>query len=235
MSAPISTSLSVKIMRFSNIHSWMSAEPAHCVASATAIEVRSAGNAGQGPSWTLILCSPTSREMTRSWSPGTMTSLPSSSERRPRRSKTRRIMRRSLGIVSRMRSSPPVTPASAMNEPISMWSGPIVWSQPCSSAAPLTVSTLEPMPSMPAPIFTSIRARSWTCGSQAALPMTVEPGRARGGQQRVLGRHDRRLVHEDVAGAQAARARAGRCRGRARRSRRAPRRRRGAGPGGGGR
>ena len=66
-------------MRFSNIHSWMSAEPAHCVASATAIEVRSAGNAGQGPSWTLILCSPTSRAMTRSWPPGTMTSLPSSS------------------------------------------------------------------------------------------------------------------------------------------------------------
>ena len=62
MSAPIRTSLSVKIMRFSNIHSWMSAEPEHCVASATAIEVRSAGNAGQGPSWTVILCSPTSRD-----------------------------------------------------------------------------------------------------------------------------------------------------------------------------
>src|SRR5918997_4934271 len=176
MSAPISTSLSVKIMRFSNIHSWMSAEPEHCVASATAIEVRSAGKAGHGPSWTLILCSPTSREMTRSWPPGTTTSAPSSSERRPRRSKTRRIMRRSLGIVSRMRSSPPVTPASAMNDPISMWSGPIVWSQPWRPAVPLTVRTLEPMPWMSAPIFTSIRARSWTCGSQAALPITVEPG-----------------------------------------------------------
>src|SRR3954452_123210 len=32
------------------------------------------------------------------------------------------------------------------------------------------------MPSIPAPMFTSMRARSWTCGSQAALPMTVEPG-----------------------------------------------------------
>ena len=52
-----------------------------------------------------------------------------------------------------MRSSPPVTPASAMNEPISMWSGPIVWSQPCSSASPLTVSTLEPIPSIPAPML----------------------------------------------------------------------------------
>ena len=32
------------------------------------------------------------------------------------------------------------------------------------------------MPSMPAPMLTSIRARSWTCGSHAALPMTVSPG-----------------------------------------------------------
>ena len=29
---------------------------------------------------------------------------------------------------------------------------------------------------MSAPIFTSMRARSWTWGSQAALPMTVVPG-----------------------------------------------------------
>ena len=34
----------------------------------------------------------------------------------------------------------------------------------------------EPIPSMPAPMLTSIRARSWTCGSQAALPITVMPG-----------------------------------------------------------
>ena len=32
------------------------------------------------------------------------------------------------------------------------------------------------MPWMSAPIFTSMRARSCTCGSQAALPMTVVPG-----------------------------------------------------------
>ena len=53
MSAPMTPSLSVKTRRFSNIHSWMSTEPSDCVASATAIDVRSAGNAGQGPSWTL--------------------------------------------------------------------------------------------------------------------------------------------------------------------------------------
>ncbi len=124
MSAPIDTSLSVKIMRFSNIHSWTRTEPLHCVASAIAIEVRSAGNAGHGPSWIFALNSPTSRWAMRLWSPGTSTSAPSSSVRRPRRAKTRRIIRRSSGSVSLMRRSPPVTPASAMNEPISMWSGP---------------------------------------------------------------------------------------------------------------
>ena len=55
MSAPIEISLSVKTRRFSNIHSWISTEPAHWVASATAIDVRSAGNAGHGPSWILRL------------------------------------------------------------------------------------------------------------------------------------------------------------------------------------
>ena len=36
--------------------------------------------------------------------------------------------------------------------------------------------TLEPMPSMAAPMRMSMRARSWTCGSEAALRITVEPG-----------------------------------------------------------
>ncbi len=57
-----------------------------------------------------------------------------------------------------------------------MWSGAMSCSQPCRVSAPLTVSRLEPMPWMSAPIFTSIRARSCTCGSQAALPITVVPG-----------------------------------------------------------
>ena len=85
-------------------------------------------------------------------------------------------MRRSPGTVSLMRSSPPVTPASAMKLPISMWSGATSCSQPRSFSAPLTVIRLEPMPWMSAPIFTSMRARSCTCGSEAALPITVVPG-----------------------------------------------------------
>ena len=53
ISAPIEISLSTKNRRFSNIFSKISTEPSDCVASATAIEVRSAGNAGHGPSSTL--------------------------------------------------------------------------------------------------------------------------------------------------------------------------------------
>ncbi len=53
MLAPIEISLSQKNRRDSNIHSWTSTSPSLWVASATAIDVRSAGNAGHGPSWTL--------------------------------------------------------------------------------------------------------------------------------------------------------------------------------------
>ena len=48
--APIETSLSTKNRRLSNIFSKISTVPRACVATVTAIEVRSAGNAGQGPS-----------------------------------------------------------------------------------------------------------------------------------------------------------------------------------------
>src|SRR5439155_1665574 len=40
---------------------------------------------------------------------------------------------------------------------------------------PCTVSALEPMPSITAPQATRKRARSWTCGSEAALRSTVVP------------------------------------------------------------
>ena len=62
-----------------------------------------------------------------------------------------------------------------MNEPISMWSGAISCVQPRRLGWPWTVITLEPTPSIAAPIEISIRARSWTCGSEAALRITVGP------------------------------------------------------------
>ena len=96
--------------------------------------------------------------------------------------------------------------------------------------------TFEPMPSIAAPMRLSMRARSCTCGSEAALRMTVVAGRQRGRHQRVLGAHHRRLVHEEVARLQAAvAARRSGCRARARRARRARGTRRGAGRAGGGR
>src|SRR3982074_813935 len=48
-SAPMRTSLSVKIRRFSNIHSWISTEPSLCAARATAMLLRSAGGGGGRP------------------------------------------------------------------------------------------------------------------------------------------------------------------------------------------
>src|SRR4051812_20480543 len=97
-------------------------------------------------------------------------------ERRPSRSKTRQIIRMSSGTQPSIRSSPPVTPASAMNEAISMWSGETECSHPPSAPMPWTYMTFEPMPSIAAPILLSMRARSCTCGSLAALRITVVPG-----------------------------------------------------------
>src|SRR3954466_3871370 len=96
--------------------------------------------------------------------------------RRRSRSKTRQIIRMSSGTQPSIRSSPPVTPASAMNEAISMWSGETECSHPPSAPMPWTYMTLEPMPSIAAPILLSMRARSCTCGSLAALRITVVPG-----------------------------------------------------------
>src|SRR3954462_7606989 len=103
-------------------------------------------------------------------------SSPSSSECSPRRPNTSRIMRRSCTTQLSIRSSPPVTPASAMKEAISMWSGDTVCSQPPSWVAPCTSITFEPMPVIAAPMRLSMRARSCTCGSEAALRIVVVPG-----------------------------------------------------------
>src|SRR3954471_16019329 len=62
-----------------------------------------------------------------------------------------------------------------MNEAISMWSGLTVCSQPPSLPMPWTCITFEPIPSTAQPILLSMRARSCTCGSQAALRITVVP------------------------------------------------------------
>ena len=121
-----------------------------------------------------------------------------------------------------------------MKLPTSMCSGPIRHSPPRELSTPSMRRTFDSIPSMSAPSVTRKRQRSWMCGSQAALPITVSPGVERGGHDRVLGRHHARLVEEDVlarAGRPCAARSARRCR-----SRRRARRARGcAGRAGGGR
>ena len=71
--------------------------------------------------------------------------------------------------------SPPVAAARPMKLPTSMCSGATRQSPPCSSVTPWTRRTFDSMPSIWAPSETRKRQRSWTCGSQAALPITVSP------------------------------------------------------------
>ena len=72
--------------------------------------------------------------------------------------------------------SPPVTAARPMKLPTSMCSGAIA---PVAAArarsTPSMRSTFDSIPSIRAPSETRKRQRSWTCGSQAALPITVSP------------------------------------------------------------
>ena len=62
-----------------------------------------------------------------------------------------------------------------MKLPTSMCSGATRQSPPCSSVTPWMRSTFDSIPSICAPRETRKRQRSWTCGSQAALPITVSP------------------------------------------------------------
>ena len=62
-------------------------------------------------------------------------------------------------------------------------------------------STRSPRSARPAP--PGSRARSWTCGSEAAFRRTVRPLAGHGGHQGVLGAGDAGLVEEDVGADQA--------------------------------
>ena len=61
------------------------------------------------------------------------------------------------------------------------------------------------MPSMCAPMATSRRQRSCTCGSQAAWWIVVTPSASDGGHERVLGGRDRGLVEVELRALEAAR------------------------------
>ena len=98
MRAPIETSLSVKNSRFSNIFSKRSTVPRAWVATVSAIEVQSDGNAGQGPSSIFGMCPPMSSS-TWSFCPGgTRTLLSPSSTWTPSLANVGRIETRSSGL-----------------------------------------------------------------------------------------------------------------------------------------
>ena len=66
-------------------------------------------------------------------------------------------------------------PAATAQVPASMRSGTVCQVTPESSSTPVTRSVDVPMPSISAPMANSIRQRSWTSGSRAALSITVTP------------------------------------------------------------
>src|SRR6266550_4106404 len=175
MRAPMPISLSTKKSRDSNSFSNTSNRPSHWVATTMAMDMRSAGNAGHGPSSSFGTWPPRSGRMRRSWPASTISLSPSSRGRTPSRSNASTVERRSSPRTPSIVIAPPVTAASPMNDPISMWSGPTVCGAGLSGRPPSIVRVLLPMPSMAAPSATRKRARSCTCGSEAALRSTVVP------------------------------------------------------------
>ena len=120
--APIETSLSTKNRRLSNIFSKIRIVPRAWVATMTAIEVMSAGNAGHGPSSIFGIAPPRSSRIASSWPGGTWIEVPSISTRSPSRSNTGRIGTRSSEAAPSIVRSPPVMAAMPMKLPTSMWS-----------------------------------------------------------------------------------------------------------------
>ena len=170
--------------------------------------VRSAGNAGHGPSWIFGVWPPASLRIFELLAAGNdhvgaveLAAEPEPLEHEPDHPQV-------LGNVSLTSSSPPVTPASAMNEPISMWSGAIVV---CAAAQAGRFRERSSRSSRSRRSWRPSRRASargpGRAARDAALRITVVPRRQRGGHQRVLGRHHRRLVHQEVTRAQAERGR----------------------------
>ncbi len=196
--APMPTSLSTNTSRFSNIFSKISTVPPAWVATAT----RDRGQVGRGTP-------ARARRRSSGWPGrgrprppgpgrgGTRRRSPSSSQVSPRRLKPASTGRRSSSITPSTASSPPVDRgqaeeaghldvvgadgvlAAAQRARPPRWSGG--WSR-CRRCGP---------PGRP-----GSRQRSWTWGSQAALPITVSPSARTAAMIGVLGGRDRRLVEE---------------------------------------
>ena len=206
--APIATSLSTKKRRLSNIFSKTSTVPCACVATTTAIDVRSAGNAGHGPSSIFGICAAEvvlDHELlaragrARSSSP-TSTSNAEALERRQDRDQIARldVLDREVAVRS--------TAARPMKLPTSMCSGAI---------APRAAAELRRRPgcggrSTRSPLSGAERDEEAgetldVRGRHAALPLSSRPGASAVAMNGVPGRplrpprRGRRLAGEAVA------------------------------------
>ena len=123
--APIETSLSTKNRRLSNIFSKTSTVPVACVAATTAIDVRSAGKAGQMPLSIFGIWPPRSSTTPSVWPGGTRSVDSPTSSSIPSLRNAGTIEIRSSGSTSSIVRSPPVTAARAAKLATSTCSGPI--------------------------------------------------------------------------------------------------------------
>ena len=147
--APIDTSLSVKNRRFSNIFSKISTVPVAWVATATAIDVRSAGNIGHGPSSIFGIWACTSSTIVSVWPGGTRTRLPSTSivDAQPGECVTDRAQVLDRRILDHEVATGDRRQADERRHLDVIGADPVGDSR-AASRTPWIVSTFEPIPSM---------------------------------------------------------------------------------------
>ena len=229
----------MKIRRFSNIHSWIEDR----ALALGGQRDRDRGEVGRErrPRAVLdlrLVLADVALRRSSFWPPGTSTSSPSSSVRRPRRCEDEADHPQvvGLGVLDAQLAA---GDAGERHERADL---DVVGADRRASQPPSSARAGDRQ---------HVRADARGCRRPSSRASARGPGRAArrrrcrsrsspgvsaAAMQRVLGRHDGRLVHEDLARAQAAvgRGRA-RCRARARSARRARGTRRGAGRGAGGR
>ena len=164
----------------------------------TAIEVRSAGKAGQMPLSILGIWPPRSSTTCK-----LLPRAPARSSPRPRarcracgtpaRSRSGRRARRprSSGRLPSWRRAPAKLATS-------MWSEPIRYVPPPSRSTPAMRRMFEPIALDRAPSPTRKRQRSWMCGSHAAWPTIVSPSASTAAMTAFSVAHHRRLVEEEA-------------------------------------
>src|SRR6266550_1753630 len=188
--APIETSLSTKNRRFSNIFSNTSTVPQAWVATATAIDVRSAGNAGQGPSSIFGTWSPRSFWITSSWCGGTRSQSSPSSTSMPKRLNA---------VDSEVAVRDGCEADQAADLDVLGSDGPLPSRQPLDpvDAEDVRLDALDPGAERDEEAAEILHVRLAGGVSDRGLA-----GRDDGRHDRVLGRHHARLVEEDAGAAQ---------------------------------